>query len=267
MNRAPLVLLLLSAGCGNQSRGVRLDINFHSSCTTSPGNYNIECVSAVEAWLLDKNSETLESDCTELDSGAFQSAYELVKGGELVPVLENIRPRENVMIELRGYHGIVRDACREPESPLDDLMFWGRSGLVDLTDESLEKIDIDIECRAGCDCKELDDNPACPLALAETTRVCSPPLRCRQTCNGTSECWDSAMPCSNNECQPYDEQMCFACDSANDCGEGLVCVRHTTDYVEDFCAKICPLFATGLDACPGKMGCLTVDGEKLTLLP
>jgi len=253
------------AGCGSQPRGVKLDLHFSTSCPATPKSYDLQCVEALEGQVLDEDGVVLSSQCNELSSATFVSAYELVNSTELVPVLENVAPRAKAMIGLRGYHARLSDLCQE-----DGLMFWGRSDVIDLTDLDLTRVDIDIECRDDCDCESFaDEDPACPLAFGETQRVCAPTFECGKSCDSTPECWDSAAECVDNVCRPLAPgQMCDDCFSANDCGDGLACVRHTTTspFVDEtFCALLCP--AEGLTACPGRMGCLRVDGEELTILP
>ncbi len=271
MNRRLARLLLISvlAGCGNQPRGIRIDVKTGASCTATPSGYNIECVSAFEARLLDENLEVLETNCAEVSAGVFESANDLYTVTEVVPVLENIQPREAIYIELRGYHDlVVSEQCQQETPSRDDLMFWGRSALLDMTDDSLEVIDIDIECRDACDCGAIDNDAACPLALTESVRVCTPPLLCRSSCGSSADCWDDEVSCQAEHCAPkLEEGMCFACDSNLDCTDGLACVSHTTgELTERFCARLCAS-DTELVACPDTMGCLLPDGEDLVLLP
>jgi len=269
MDRRLSLLLLISmlAGCGNQPRGIRIDVNFGASCTTTASIYNIECVSAFETRLLDANGDPQVTHCTEVSAGVFKHAGDLVTVEEVVPVLENVQPREAAFLEIRGYHNLVHEPCQQEIPSRDDLMFWGRSELLDLTDDSLKAVKVDIECRDACDCGALGVDDACPLAFTDSIRVCTPPLVCRASCETDADCWDGELSCKAERCSPEPEGMCFECDSDLDCTADLVCVSHTVGKLtERFCARSCPS-DTELVACPGKMWCLLPNEEDLVLLP
>ena len=77
------------------------------------------------------DEQPFRSQCTAL-SPVFATWQELVSYKGTLFVLDQVRARKNVRLEVRGYHNIIEnDPC---ENPSDEwLMLWGTSDVVDLT--------------------------------------------------------------------------------------------------------------------------------------
>ena len=175
----------------------------------------------------------------------------------------------DVRVEFRAYKRINEDAC----SSLSEarLMIWGSSKPVDLANERLTEIEVVLECRQGCNCLQIDQNPSqCPADLVPG--VCARPetLLCRRACETSEQCYDGPLPCISDACFPTPNEMCADCSSsATDCDGDRRCVQNTGTG-ERFCALRCPPLETeGTYPCPRSMSCvrLGTPSDPFTELP
>ena len=74
-------------------------------------------------------------------------------------------------LELRAYHAINKEPC--VDQVFDELMLWGSSKQIDLTDLALQEVTVNYECRPSCNCSELDTDPSnCPHLQNRSPKTC-----------------------------------------------------------------------------------------------
>jgi len=260
------LLVVAAAGCSSGPRVIQLELGFQSSCGSSSRTYDISCIAALEIRLVSSTTgEIVESKCTPI-SGLYASINEMITAIELLAVLET-KAYTDVQVEMRGFHSFNKPACSELTD--GELMLWGKSGTVDLSSRSLDKVRVVFECRAGCDCAALDASPTvCPAQLIPG--ICGPGVNqlCRGACDKAADCFGGELSCAQQVCTPLPsgDGMCRDCATSNECPAGH-CVRNTTTN-EHFCARACPPLA-GADPCPAEMACRQVHGSspKFEVLP
>ncbi|MBI3180075.1 MAG: hypothetical protein HYZ27_10465, partial [Deltaproteobacteria bacterium] len=223
MKRAALVLAAWACVPGDLAP-VRLELLVRGSCPPSTATYDISCVQALTVGLVGADDTRFRTDCTVL-AGQYATLVDLIASQQLTTVLEHIRARNDVRLELRAYKG----ADGEPCSDLDDsnLMFWGSSELVDLSDESLTEVIVSIECRPDCDCADLADPVRCPAELPVGACARAANLTCRRSCNPVDgACYGGAAQCSTNVCDGDPDTtccgnppngLCMSCTTSADC--------------------------------------------------
>jgi hypothetical protein len=267
--RGALVLLLLaSAACGDgDAQSVQVQLIGRSSC---PNVYNLSCMHSVRFQMFSDDQE-FRQRCTPL-APPFETWQAFVSSRETLFVLENVRARENVRLEVRGYHnlGDENDPC---ENLTDDrLLLWGTSEPFDTTESSAGTINVFVDCRPRCDCNFIGNTCASDLVRG----VCAPLLRrtCRnRDCTTSDDCFDSLLRCESNICEPSARGVCDVCEASTDCNSGL-CVHHTYqageyDVDEKFCADDarCPPLDGWAHACPEGMACTRLNDGFFDLLP
>lgn len=259
--RLAVMLGCCAAACSVEPRQVRLELLTRSSCGWSTQSYDTSCVSSLDVRLLKSDGSVLRSRCTSI-TGRFSSLAALVGNADVLPLVEDLHPRDNVVIELRAYHSRDKTPCVEPTP--DELMLWGRSEPVDLTDDALTVVNVVLECRPECDCAALDADPTrCPATL--TPGVCAPPLEvsCAKACVDSSDCYGARLVCIDEACTPEARKLCAVCTSGADCDSGL-CVENSV-RAEKLCVDRCPPTDSAA-ACPDLMSCKRV-GDELVLIP
>jgi hypothetical protein len=257
----------LAAACGDTGpRPVQLQLITRGSC--SPSAYDLSCVRSLRVQMFSEE-RSYRAQCLTL-SPAFESWGDLVSSRDLLFVLEGVRARANVRIEIRGYHNrIENDPCESLND--ESLMFWGTSQLVDLSQPDTDNVVVHVDCRPKCDCR-LIDNGACTAALVRG--VCAPRLllTCRdRAC--TTGCFDGLLDCDSGTCVPSGGGMCFDCAASSECDSNM-CIHHTYqvgnyDIDEAFCAyePLCPPPSGWAHACPEGLPCTQIDGVSFSLLP
>jgi hypothetical protein len=251
------------AACGGEPRSVKLDVVTATSCLQP---YDISCVSAlrVKMWGPDR---AYRGHCVDLSDAGIDEFGDFSRA-EKTLVLEEVRARAEVRIEVRGYRRPDTETppCDVPGRPDADvhLMFWGASALVDLTAPDLDPaspgnnsvIPVEVECRPKCDCHFI--GTSCPTALEHG--ICGPPVTrlCGERgCSDDLACWDGMGLCQDEVCLPQPDQFCYECASSDACASG-VCVRHTVSSPaidESFCSTSCPPAGPIYVPCPSGTGC------------
>ncbi len=267
-NRLLLALLLVGlAGCPRPeptpSRPVSISTLFKPSCDSICGATCLACVDALQVFATDPEGRALvSSQCLELD-GRWETLCDLSTGAALL-LLEDIPVGQPVIIEVRAYRN--RDAipvdagvdagpvCAPPLRPgpwhcdgtSGDLMLWGRSRPTNLsTDAGLSRIEVEFECRAGCDCLDIAvGKPGCPELMPES--ACLASRSCTRSCSSDQDCFEGALRCDIDagECDPNSaasgasRPFCASCQNANDCADRLCVGRVGADG--GHCARSCP---------------------------
>lgn len=252
--RMALVLLLCGA-CEPPSRAVRIELVVRGSCGRSTQTYDISCVSSLELSLVDAHGQVLASQCTSVP-GQYGAIHDLVTARELLPVLENVESHDGAHLEFRAYHAFDKPPCEDLVEA--DLMLWGSSAPLNLTNESLQTVTVELECRPTCDCELFDREPAmCPPALVPG--VCTPleVQLCQRECDNAGDCYGGLLACVDGRCTSSVGGVCAPCSSGADCDSGR-CIRNLNTS-EQFCAQRCPP-SDSATVCPTRMSCRRADG-------
>ena len=263
--RRALPFVLAVAACNSDSpRPVRLELILRGSCPLSTHSYDISCVRSLVVSTIGEEGELDREQCTAI-SEPFANMQALVASHQVVEVLAGARARSGMRVELRAYHAVDKAPCTALDDA--DLLFWGASAVVDLTDTALEVLPVELECRPECDCADFDTAAArCPLAMP--AGICAPPatLACRKPCELANDCYGGLLACepgacsggaSSDCCTAEARQTCSPCGSDADCDSG-VCVHNTGAPDEWSCAEVCPPLP-GVTPCPPSMSCKRLD--------
>lgn len=269
MPRLVGLLLLLLMACGDaEPRKVRLELVLRGSCPRSTKTYDLTCARSLVIAVVGVNGQRFKSQCTDLN-GRFDSLQALIASTDVLAVLEEVKARDAVQIELRAYHGGALQKAPCTELADNDLLLWGISPPIDLTNPDLTQVLVNLECRPECDCLAFDQAPErCPLELP--MGICAPPenLACRKLCDSNSSCWDGLLTCEvgtctigsdDKCCTPEASGVCSPCDANGQC-DSNICV-HNLDDLDDpkdpdewFCAEPCPPLPN-VSPCPSRMSC------------
>lgn len=246
-----LLVACACAGCGGEeARNLRLELLVRGSCMPST-HYDLSCVHAIEVGLV-AGGQQHRRQCTVV-TGRFSTMQELVANRDFVPLLQEVRARPDARLDVRGYAAIDKSPCVDTTDA--DLVFWGTSAAVDLSDEALTTVTVELECRPECDCAAMVEGEAgCPHEL--TPGVCAPPSNrpCRRQCDIAEDCYDGLIQCGGDGiCAPESGETCAVCASSDECDSGL-CVHNTDEPNEWFCAPACPALPN-VDPCPPRMSC------------
>ncbi len=258
MRRVFLLTWVLSCVPGDLAP-VRLELLVRGSCPPSTASYDISCVQALSVGLVGADGRRFRSACTVL-AGKYPSLVDLIASDDVVTVLERIRARHNVRLELRAYKGSDGEPCSDLND--QDLMFWGASDVVDLSDEALTEVVVSIECRPDCDCADLADPVRCPADLPMGACARAANLTCRRSCDpADGACYGGAAECTTNVCDgnpgatccgnPPDG-LCMPCSTSADCASDM-CIENTQTN-ERFCSEACPPLPWSYP-CPLHMSC------------
>ncbi len=268
MRPALALLIAVACGCaGGDARQVRLELITRSSCRLI--NYDISCVDSLWVGYRGEDQD-YRSRCLELRPEGLTTLSELINASAKLIVLDEVRARGRVRVELRGYHALDDTrACTSLSA--DKLLLWGSSALVDLRDEELEVLNVEIECRPLCDCRLIADG-SCALPLA--AGVCGPPatVSCAgRSCTDALDCFDGELECLDQVCEPLQGGLCADCAGAAACQTGP-CVQHSyqdsrTTVDETYCAEVCPPAGDATWPCPSGMSCKRLGDGVFSLVP
>ncbi|OGQ89016.1 MAG: hypothetical protein A2289_18545 [Deltaproteobacteria bacterium RIFOXYA12_FULL_58_15] len=276
MKTATLVLLASAISCSaDESRAIRLHHVTRGSCR--PTNYDVSCVASIKVQMFGPD-QPFRSSCTSLSRDeSVDTLRELFQDGERLFVLNDVRARESVQIQMWAYHSLD---STDPCDSLDrsKLIFWGSTDFFDTTSPETADVDIAIDCRPKCDCRSIDEE-LCGLDLVDG--ICGPPdaLPCEKSCNtdnGDNDCYDGRLTCTPESCtsgthgdtccEAAAGDLCSSCNSASACNTGL-CVQHrytaeeaNDSFEESFCAETCPPLDGSATPCPSGMGCRRLGG-------
>lgn len=260
MRSAALFVVAIGVfACGESApRQVRIEPIARSSCGWSPVLYDISCVQSLQVSVHSGGREVVPA-CTTL-AGRFANVQELLGSEQVLEVVTSIAALPDTVVELRAYHTFNRAPCTDLSD--SELMMWGSSDPVDLSDKTLEVIPVHIECRPDCGCEGFQSRPGeCPISL--TPGICSPQteIQCRKRCETTASCYDGLLPCvasscdeggSSMCCEALPREICSHCVASTDCVSGQCAHNDVTN--EDFCAPRCPPLSGALP-CPWGMSC------------
>lgn len=265
MKVALVIAVGLAVGCGDgDTRPVQVQLINRGSC--SPTNYDLSCMRSLRVQMF-TDDQPYRAQCTAVNFATWQA---LVSSRDTDYLLEDVRARKDVRLEVRGYHNIGGvDPCEDLSD--DRLVLWGTSDTVDLTGAGTTTINIHVDCRPKCDCRFMSDLTCAPDLVRG---VCAPLLRrtCRERSCDTG-CFDELLACNSNICEPDDRGVCDACEGSADCDSSL-CVHHTYDFAEyhvdeKFCADAarCPPLEGWAYSCPEGMQCTKLGDGFFDLLP
>lgn len=259
-----LALCLFPSCEVSEPRDIRLEFVIRSSCGRSPANYDLSCLAALDIRVVDENSNTKASQCTDV-RGRYGSVRDLIASTDILAVTDKLEPYENAIIEVRGYHAFDKEACTDAQE--SELLLWGRSELVSLAEESTNVISLHTECRPTCDCEKLgEDISECPVQMSPG--ICAPleTVNCRKVCGQAESCYGGELNCSGGLCSPLPGGLCWECESSSDCDIGR-CVQNTEiSDQEVFCAPSCPEELSA-HPCPTNMSCKLVGQTPYQLFP
>jgi hypothetical protein len=204
--------------------------------------------------------------CEVLGSGVYTTLNELIARKEPLTMLEGVRARRNVRVEVRGYHALDNvTPCSDVGGNSSNLIFWGSTDWLDLDDPSLTAVSVTLECRPRCDCRFIDEG-GCEAELEEGVCAPAPSLECsKERCREDDVCFGGRLDCVDQLCQPLsDSDICAACTSGADC-DSNICVHHTfsdtnTEIDEQLCLEACPPVDGSAMSCPSGMSCKRLDG-------
>ncbi|MBN2362023.1 MAG: hypothetical protein JXR83_21405 [Deltaproteobacteria bacterium] len=283
------ILALAIAGCQETpeptAREILIRPLFKPSCRTVCGSTCLACVDALLVEATDAEGGTLvESQCQDI-RGKWKTLCDLTIGTRIT-ALTGVPTRTPVVIKLWAYRNPAAplpDAgvdggpqCTAPaesdpwscQHSSSDLMLWGRSRQTDLSpDAGAQWIEVEVECRAGCDCLDLGRKQSCPLVLPASACLSrSSDLRtltCDKRCSSDQECFEGELRCNLDagRCDPIVDNptaplpFCARCQHASDCRDN-VCVGYAReDGGYGYCARSCPD-----NACPRGASCVPVVG-------
>ncbi len=203
------------------------------------------------------NGALLAEECTAVD-GAYADLGDLVSSSPR-PLLDGLPVEDAVLVELRGY--LTSDACEGLAE--SDLIFWGESGIVDLTDVAVNAVTVELECRPECSCASIGE-PGCEVPLEPGVCAPIPTVLCRRPCADASRCFGGELQCVGGLCRAEPRGLCSECSAGADCDSGI-CVRNENTG-ESFCGPRCPSNVEGRTICPELMSCRRLDGDPFTRL-
>jgi hypothetical protein len=256
------------------------------SCRIMCGSTCLACVDSLLAFATDAEGASLvDAQCQNV-RGRWETMCDLTLGSEIT-VLSNVPTSKPVVVQLFAYRNTdapLPDAgvdggpqCVAP--PMDnawschddtnDLILWGRSRPTSLApDGGATRIEIELECRAGCDCLDLGRRPTCPLELRSSACIAGAggdtPLNCLTSCSSDQECFEGSLRCDVDagRCQPVIANptqplpFCARCQHSSECADQLCVGRRseTEDGGYGYCSRSCPDYS-----CPRGASCTPVD--------
>lgn len=275
-----LAVLLALSGCPDpvsppEPREIKIKPLFKPSCNSVCGSTCIACIDALEVFAVDEDGRSLLEPQWHDVQGRWETLCDLATSQSLV-LLREVPAAEPMIVGLRAYRdrdAMTPDAgpdggtlCLPPlrrawstERNTGDLMVWGRSRLTDLSaDAGPTRIEIELECRAGCDCLDIGQSPDCPQTLRPS--ACLAGTSCAKPCTTDEECFEGALRCEVDAgtCNPEGPEgqtgrpFCASCQRRSDCEQGLCIAAEGSDT--GFCAISCPNYP-----CPRGAKCTPVD--------
>jgi hypothetical protein len=283
-----LSCLLTGVGCQQIPEPVAREISikplFKPSCRLLCGSTCLACVDTLLAFATDADGVALvDAQCHDV-RGRWETLCDLTLGSEIT-VLSNVPTSKPVVIELRAFRNpeaSLPDAgvdggprCNAPavsapwscQEDTNDLMLWGRSRPTSLApDGGVSRIEVELECRAGCDCLDLGRRASCPLDLRASACLAGAggprPLDCAKDCMADTDCFESALRCDVDagRCDPVianpSESLpyCARCQHSEECRDMFCVGRSGEDGGYGYCTRSCPD-----NSCPRGASCSPVD--------
>jgi len=280
--------LLASAGCQPTVEPIAREISvrplFKPSCRVMCGSTCLACVDTLLAFATDADGVSLvETQCQNV-RGRWETLCDLTLGSEIT-VLSNVPTSKPVVVELRAYRNSAASlpdaggdggpqctapAISEPwscQSGVSEMMLWGRSRPTSLApDGGVSRLEIELECRAGCDCLDLGRRPTCPAGLRDSACIAgaggAAALNCAKECTSDQKCFEGALRCDIDagRCQPVIDNptaplpFCARCQHGSECLDNFCVGRRGEDGGYGYCSRSCPDYG-----CPQGASCTPVD--------
>lgn len=257
---AVLAAIIVAGGCADDgARPIRLDMAGRSSCTSNASNQDVSCVKSLEIRMVDADRNLLYSQCTPVTAATID---ELWRASGFTRVLTEVKAKKNVYVEMRAYQARDRQPCDNLRR--SDLILWGSSALVDLSDATTEVVSITYECRPDCMCDALGSSE-CPFELQEEALVCAPaakvPCSAARICDAQDECLGGELVCSSGRCRAIEANFCAACTTDANCVSGPCVLNRYA--CESFCAIPCP--GPAAIQCPDDTSCKRLGSANFEL--
>lgn len=284
-----LCWVVLGAGCQQTVEPVAREISIRPllkpSCRIMCGSTCLACVDTLWAVATDADGVALvDAQCQDV-RGRWETLCDLTLGSEIT-VLSNVPTAKPVVVELRAYRNpeaplpdagvdggpqCMAPAVSEPwrcQGATSDLMLWGRSRPTSLAPDGGEiRLEVELECRAGCDCLELGRRPTCPVDMRESACIAgaggSSAFNCAKDCTSDQKCFEGALRCDVDagRCDPVIASpteplpFCARCQHSSECLDQLCVGRRSEDGGYGYCSRSCPDYG-----CPQGASCTPVDG-------